>query len=205
MGQNRKGLIGHESIGSVIVSLGPEYCFADTKETAITQSPLRNYDISFGIRIKYPTNFGYRVSIGYSAFTGSDGASPARSYSFASQACHIAAMGEYTLSFGNVYGDRIAPNSVYIFAGMGLLNSRANLNYSFKTDYEYNTNATVSPFIPVGIGYQYNLSNNFQLGVEYNVRWSFSDYLDGFKPPYPASKSSDVLQGFSITLGYRAI
>jgi len=39
--------------------------------------------------------------------------------------------------------------------------------------------------------------------MELNVRWNFSDYLDGFKPPVSQSKSPDIIQGFSIVLGYK--
>jgi len=196
-------LTSSKSTQSVIVSLGTEYCFADTKESVTKQSPLKNIDMSFGLRIKYPTNFGYRVNVGYSTFTGSDGASVSRSYSFASKTIQLSAMGEYTLSFGEAYETSSTPNSIYFFAGVGLLNCRANLDYYPKANYQYKADTNNSPFIPFGMGYQYNFSNNFQLGVEYNVRWSFSDYLDGFKPPRSASKSMDMLQGFSITLGYK--
>jgi len=204
MAQHWPGLVGKdgEPVASVLVSLGPEYCFADTKEPALMQNILRNKDLSVSFRVRYTNNFGYRASFSYSTFTGSDGASVSRSYSFASQAIQLAAMGEYTIPFGKTYGESLFPPGIYLFLGVGLLRCKANLDYYSKAGYQYNTNATISPVIPLGMGYQYTFANNFQLGVEYMLRWSFSDYLDGFRPPSSASKSIDVLQGAAITLGY---
>jgi hypothetical protein len=207
--QRRYGLIerSNASTGTIILSLGPEYCFADTKKSPFTQNILSNKDLSIGFRARFPNNFGYKAQINYTTVTGSDGLTEVRNYSFSSKIWQMSIQGEYTFNFGQLFGYSASSNSIYLFLGIGMLNSNASLNYNQRIDYNYKTSQNnetgVSAVVPYGIGYQYDFNNNFILGVEYNLRYSFSDYLDGFKPPYPDSKSNDVLQGFSLTLGYK--
>jgi len=200
---NLKAQMENETTSTIILSLGPAYCSADTKESPIKQNILNNKDITLGFRMKFPNNFGCRTTFSYITFTGSDGASKSRSYSFSSKAWQLSVVAEYAISIGRSYISEPSRNSVYFFIGMGLLNCIPKLDYYNRANYQYKTDANISPIIPLGFGYQHDFNNNFQIGVEYNLRWSFSDYLDGFKPPYPESKSRDMLQGFSITLGYR--
>ena len=207
--QRRYGVIDKRSAttGTIIFSLGPEYCFADTKESPLSQNISNNKDFSVGFQIRYPNNFGYKYQINYSNITGSDGSSKSRSYSFSSQIWQISVQSEYAFNWGQGFGHSSAPHSIYFFIGVGLFNCSADLNYSQRANYSYLSNydkkTNVSPIIPMGLGYQYNFNNNFLVGLEYNLKYSFSDYLDGFKPPYPESKSNDILEGVSLTVGYK--
>ena len=207
--QRRYGQIEKSSVstGAIFFSIGPEYCFADTKKSPFSQNVLNNKDFSVGFKVKYPNNFGYKALINYTTVTGSDGYTEVRNYSFSTKIWQMSIQGEYTFNLGQLFGHSSSPNSIYLFLGIGMLNSNADLNYSQRIDYDYKTNQDneigTSAIIPYGIGYQHDFNNNFVLGVEYNLRYSFSDYLDGFKPPYPDSKSNDVLQGFSLTLSYK--
>lgn len=207
--QRRYGMIDKRSAttGAIIFSLGPEYCFADTKESPLSQDISNNKDFSVGFQIRYPNNFGYKYQINYSNITGSDGSSKSRSYSFSSQIWQVSVQSEYAFNWGKGFGHSSPPHSIYFFLGVGLFNCTANLNYSQRANYSYLTNSdektNVSPIIPMGLGYQYNFNNNFLVGLEYNLKYSFSDYLDGFKPPYPESKSNDILEGISLTVGYK--
>lgn len=205
--QRRNGLIGkrNESEGSIILSLGPEYCFPDTKESPFTQNPLNNWEASVGFRQRFPGNFGYKTTISYTSITGTDGDDDNRLYSFSSKLLQFTVQGEYTYNFGGKYSHS-KPNSIYIFFGSGLIRSKANLNYNPRADYKYkledNNQFDVSVVLPYGIGYQYSFTNSLSIGAEYNQKYTFSDYLDGFKPPYPESVCNDILQGISLTISY---
>jgi opacity protein-like surface antigen len=207
--QRRYGFIDKRSAstGTIIFSLGPEYCFADTKESSLSQDISSNKDFSVGFQIRYPSNFGYKYQINYTDITGSDGSSKSRSYSFSSKIWQISVQSEYAFNWGRSSGHSSPPHSIYLFLGIGLLNCTANLNYSQRANYTYKTNynnqSDVSAIVPLGIGYQYNFNNNILIGFEYNLKYSVSDYLDGFKPPYPESKSNDILEGISFTVGYK--
>jgi opacity protein-like surface antigen len=195
------------STGTIIFSLGPEYCFADTKESTLSQNISNNIDFSVGFQIRHPSNFGYKYQINYTNITGSDGSSKSRAYSFASKIWQISAQGEYAINWGRSFGHSSPPHSIYFFLGIGILNCTANLNYDQRAHYSYitsnNSQSNVSAIVPLGLGYQYNFNNNILVGLEYNLRYSLSDYLDGFRPPYPASKSNDMLEGISLTVGYK--
>ena len=209
LSQRRYGQIekSNANSGAILLSLGTEYCFADTKKSPFSQGISDNKEFSLGYKAKYSNNLGYRAQINYTTVTGSDGVSENRNYDFSSKIWQASIHGEYTVNLGQIFNRLDSPNSIYIFLGIGLINTSANLNYYQRIDYNYktrkNNETDISAVIPYGIGYQYEFNNNFSFGIEYNLRYSFSDYLDGFKPPYPDSKSNDILQGFSFIFGYK--
>ncbi|MDP4238211.1 MAG: hypothetical protein Q8904_01905 [Bacteroidota bacterium] len=213
--QRRNGLIGRRNTSEeyIIFSLGPDYCFADTKGSPFNESPLNNMDVSLGFRQRFSGDFGpgilgYKAALNYSNFTGTDGSYVQRGYSFKTNVLQLAVQGEYTYQFGKRYS-RSTPNAIYGFIGAGVLRSNASLaglnpnNYP-KNNYRYKP-TYIAPVIPYGFGYQYDLQNGFYIGAEFCWRYTLSDYIDGFKPPYPDSKSNDVMDGFSITVGYRIL
>lgn len=198
---NRK----NDKVGSIVFSVGPEYCFSDTKESAFKQNLMENSEISFGFRQRYPSNFGYKATFNYTTITGSDGTNN-RSYSFSSKILQLSVQGEYALSFGGS-NNKPTANSIYVFFGVGLLRSSANLDYFPRLAYSYklasNNQFPISAIFPCGLGYQYDLNNTISIGAEFNLKYTLSDYLDGFKPPFPESVSNDILEGLSFTIGYR--
>lgn len=60
---------------------------------------------------------------------------------------------------------------------------------------------TVTPVLPVGVGVRYALFPQFALAAEFNYRFIFTDYLDGFK--YAANPANnDRYYGFSLGVTY---
>jgi len=211
--QRGSGLVdkSRETTSYLIFSAGPEYCFADTQRDPSFKLNLDNTDVSLGFRKLFSNNFAYKVSFNYSHFMGDDiGYTKIRKYSYSSKVFQFAVQGEYHIKIGPAYYYKPTPNSIYLFLGIGGLKSIADLNTSndVRGDYIYKPSYT-APVIPFGFGYQYNFNNNFLIGAEFNARYPFSDYIDGFKPPKvdlegtkSGSLSNDVMSGFSITLSY---
>lgn len=211
--QRRNGLIGHrtQSSGAFVLTLGPNYSFADPDCSKgvfgpiINQNMFENQSVTFGYRQTFSDDFGYKVALGYDHFTGSD-IKTDRNYTFKTNAFQLAGQGEYYYHFGKRFRRRW-PNTVYGFLGMGIMTSNANLTrptLDNRGSYKYRGNEiTVTPVVPYGIGYRYDIDYQFSVGAELCWRYTFSDYLDGFKPPPESSKSNDVLQGFSLTLSYK--
>lgn len=208
--QRRNGLIGHrtQSSGAFVLTLGPNYGFADPDCSkgvlgpVINQNLFENQSVTFGYRHTFSDDFGYKVALGYNHFTGND-IKMARDYSFVTNAFQLAGQGEYYYHFGKKYRRRWV-NTVYGFLGVGIMSSNAVLDaprkYTYYKGYRQND---VTPIVPYGLGYKYDIDSQFSVGAEFCWTYTFSDYLDGFKPQYPNSKSNDVLQGFSLTLSYK--
>jgi len=224
--QRRNGLIGHraESSGSLIISMGPNYCYADPYNSKgffgpiANQSILTNNDITIGFRQTFVDNtgytifgqnftndFGYKAGFSFDNFTGDDKIYPDRDFSFKSTVLQLTGQAEYSVHFGKRYR-RGYPNTIYGFLGVGGLYSKADLTKGSggHSGYKYAPNGVdFTPVIPYGLGYHYNFNKIYYIGAEFKWEFTFSDQIDGFKPPYPDSKSNDVFQGFSITFGYK--
>ena len=217
-----RGLVdrSQESLSYLTLSVGPEYCFSDTQGDAWNQISINNNEISIGYRTTYANNFGYKAAFNYTNFTGNDeGYKGDRRYTYTSNVLQLSIQGEYSLKIGRHYYYRPTPNSIYGFAGAGMLRSNANLliGNDHRDNYIYRSKNIspyipfdISPFVHFGFGYQYNFNNNFLIGAEFNFRYAFSDYIDGFKPPTfdlnngtkMVSKSNDVFGGISVTVSY---
>jgi hypothetical protein len=207
----------------LVLNIGPDYCFADPYSSKgffgpiANQNILNNRDISIGFRqsftnnsgftflgLSFTSDFGYKAIFSYDNFTGDDKDYPIRNFSFNSLALQLTGQGEYSVHFTTRRYGRYYPHTLYAFLGVGALYSNADLSrgtdghagYLYKTNY-------IAPVIPYGIGYHYNFNTNYYIGAEIKWEYTFSDYIDGFKPPVVVSKSNDVLLGFSLTFGYK--
>jgi hypothetical protein len=215
----RRGLVRNQrngQAGSLFFSFGPNFCFADPDCSKgflgpiANQGLLENEEVSLGYTQDFTENLSLRGMLSYDNFTGSDITS-ARKYSFKTSAFQFEAIGEYSYHFSLARRYRNnTPNSIYGFLGIGAMSIDAKLNrpmiggvypydswgYVFKPK-------SIAPVIPYGFGYSYQMSPEFSMGLEFIWRYTFSDQLDGFKPPLPSSVSNDVLQGISITMAYK--
>lgn len=204
------GLINSKSVSYFVVSLGPNYCFADADNSkamlgpVLNQSPLKNWDISVGYRRKFDSNLGYKVALSFDNFTGNDIKSP-RNYSFQSNMLQLTVQAEYSINFESGCNCK-TPNSIYGFVGTGVMGSKANLvRHGIQDDmsgYQYKT-YDFAPVVSLGAGYLYHITNSLVLGAEYKMEYPFSDFIDGFKPPFPASNTNDFIQGFSVSLSFK--
>lgn len=203
--QRRNGLIKHRSDnkGFITLSTGPAYCFGDPYSSPFEKSFINgtNGEVALGFSNMFPTNFGYKATLHYANFSGSDKLGEKQHsigyYSYKSNVFEFTARGEYAYYFGRKYR-HFVPNSVRGFLGLGVLNSMA----TFPSGIVGKTAATIAFAIPYGIAYQYDIQNsNFSVGAEFEGQYVFSDYVDGYKPVFITS--NDVLTSFKVTLGYR--
>lgn len=205
----RYGLIGRRvnSVGSIIVSGGPNYCYGDTYGSPYDKSILNgtNWESAIGFRQDFQGNFGYRANLLFGNFTSSDFPNP-RNYASATNTIELSGRGEYSYYFGG--SDRYrTPNQhmVYGFVGLGVL----SCNVIFPSHASTPNHAVMktrsnffAPIIPFGMGYSFAINDDFSIGTEIGWKYALSDYLDGYHP-VPYSKSNDVLGGVTFTLTYR--
>ena len=206
--QRRNGLIARriDSDGVLSFSVGPAYLYGDPFGNVYDKSFLNgtNFSTSLSFRQMFVGNFGYRASLIYGNYVGSDLATREHTVgylSFNSSILELTMRGEYKLfSFGGNRFSRDTPNSIYLFLGGGLASTNVtNPPGSAPLDVAQ----TTALVMPLGFYYEYALTPNFMIGAEFGWQLGFSDYLDGYHPPVPNSKSDDVLGNFHITVSYR--
>jgi len=80
--------------------------------------------------------------------------------------------------FKYIVGNKETPYSTYIFGGIGM----QNYQYTSQSVIGGN-NSEVTPIIPFGLGFKFNLSRRIGLGIEGGLRKTFSDKLDNLDDP----------------------
>lgn len=210
-GQNRHGLYGRhfsrnnqDSEGWLSLTIGPGVLLGDAG------SPYRNtfvdgwhnFNTGLGFRQKLEDGFSYKVNLDYGNYSETDAGSylAYRNYSGISNVIQFWGRAEYSLYFGGRY-DRTKPHSVYVFAGLGGLGSFTAYTGKPQLSGEQITPA-FGTFIPLGVGYQYDLENGFAIGLEYSYQYALTDYVDGFHSKR-YSRSNDVLMHLKFTVSYK--
>lgn len=201
---HRNGLIlrRHKTSGELTASFGPAYCYSDAAGSLFKQTLVQgynNYSASFGFRNTLPSNFGYKATLQYGSYSGADKNHNVHKdgyYSYQSKTLELSVRGEYSVRFGLKY-DKNTPNTLYGFAGLGVLNS----NVKFPVGSPQGSPNNTSGVALIGGGYRYYLTDQVSIGSELEFHYSSNDYLDGYHPI--TSKRNDVLVGISFTLAYR--
>jgi hypothetical protein len=204
-GGSGRGLVdrSNESLNYFTISLGPEYCYADTKQSPFSQSLLKNWDLSFGYRKIYANNWGYKAGIGYADYSGADGPTSNRVFSFTSGVMQISLQAEYNIKIGRRYYYKPTPNAIYFFLGAGVLRSNANLKGDLSLRSFTYKPIDICAYVPLGFGYHYDFNNGILVGAEMNFKYPLADYIDGFGPKLSqGSKYNDFMGGFSLTFSY---
>lgn len=80
--------------------------------------------------------------------------------------------------FKYIVGDKATPYSTYVFGGVGMQSYSYDLQYIGQP-----SGSEVTPTIPFGLGFKFNLSKRIGLGIEAGMRKTFSDKLDNLDDP----------------------
>jgi len=231
--QNQRGLYGQQLGGfrtTLTASTGPVYLFGDPGVLDEKQGFFNFLDYRFtdtrflysvGIRHIFSNNLGIKANACYGTFAGTDEKSKynERGYSFESTLYEFAIHGEFLL-LGGPNSESSTPHTLYVYAGVGVMKSKADLKYS--KDLKYSNDSTtnysiippmtghdgdsiklkvIGPVIPFGIGYQIQFNNKISLGAEFGYQYFFSDFIDGLKTK--KSTKRDVLTSLSLTIAYK--
>jgi len=211
--------------------IGPAYLFGDVGgalnriANGFTDLNISNMGFLFSVGLQhiFPNNIGLKASIYYGNFSGTDSLSrnSARGYAFTSNIEELAVQGEYFF-YGGPYSKSNNRNSLYVFAGVGIINSQAVLTYKVssinsqgvltykdstisRTPTGRNDSINLNPkpalAIPFGLGYQYRLNDKLTFGVEFGYQLIASDFVDGIKPT--GSRYNDALAILTLTVTYK--
>jgi len=91
--------------------------------------------------------------------------------------------------------------SAYIFGGLGLTKYWTSLTIDPRPSDNYDVRSRFIPSFPLGLGLKYVISDRWILSYELGGRYTFCDYIDGFKPG--ASKHNDVYWLSTFKINYR--
>jgi hypothetical protein len=80
--------------------------------------------------------------------------------------------------FKYIVGDKATPYSTYVFGGVGMQSYSYDLQYIGQP-----SGSEITPTIPFGLGFKFNLSKRIGLGIEAGMRKTFSDKLDNLDDP----------------------
>lgn len=86
-----------------------------------------------------------------------------------------------------IVGNKETPYTTYIFGGVGMQ------TYSYANPMvQGGNNSEVTPTIPFGLGFKFNLSKRIGLGLEGGLRKTFSDKLDNLDDPLSYKNTDGV-------------
>lgn len=174
------------------------------------------FNISTGLRYRFLEDIALRVNFayGYLKATDSFGSETfkVRGFEATTSIFEPTIIGEYyfiknktensyifSKGRGNVFRTFISALDFYMFAGIGGLSYKVKGNDALVAN-GMRTDGFAMTF-PIGLGTNYTLSTDFNLGLEIGGRYPKTDYLEGFTAQY--SKYNDVYYFMNITLTYK--
>lgn len=95
---------------------------------------------------------------------------------------------------------------LFLFSGLATFYNSPELKGPIIDDYDQslieadNLYSPMQVAIPFGAGFLFNLGSRTIMGMDFSFRYTFFDYLDGFRRPY--STRNDFYFTSSITVGY---
>lgn len=96
---------------------------------------------------------------------------------------------------------------LFLFAGLAAFHHSPQVNGDYIDDFDENLMRN-SQWIygnwqmafPLGLGWQWTLGNRYVMGLDFNFRYTFFDYLDGFRRPY--SDRNDFYFTSTLSFGF---
>lgn len=176
----------------------------------------RGMSPSVAVYTRYKPNerLGLRANLSASMIRGNDRWSPEievvnRGKSFTNNIYELAVVGEYYLpkGFKKPKQDfRFNWLDFYVFAGAAGFYHDPMVFGPIIDEYDrklLESDDVVKNFqfaIPMGLGLKWNIASEWTIGLDFNFRYTFFDYLDGFRRPY--SDRNDFYFTTGISIGY---
>jgi hypothetical protein len=102
-----------------------------------------------------------------------------------------------------------SPFTPFVFIGIAVFYADIATNERLEAQVEGVIEDVVSPSMPFGVGLKFNFIENLGLGIEWGLRKTFTDELDGLPPIYldnyqlSNSQNNDWYSILGITLNYK--
>lgn len=155
---------------------------------------------TYGGFLRYNFNPRYAVRLNVlNGKIGADGDFESKLWNFTKNVLDVSFQFEFNY-LKYIVGDKETPYSTYLFVGGGvqmydyevdLLNLEQVADPSYFDHYDP-SGPVLTPTIPFGLGFKFNLSKRFGLGIEGGLRKSFSDKLDNLDDPLSYTNKDKV-------------
>lgn len=161
------------------------------------------------------TRYALRFGVNYGKLSATDNItttklSDYRNLSFASDLYEGYGILEFNFLPYQINNYRTSSFSPYVFIGAAvfLVEPEVTNNISGLT---VSSGAIIAPSIPFGLGVKFNLVQNLGIGIEWGMRKTFTDEIDGLSPKFTNgyqlsnSQNNDWYSILGITLNYKIL
>lgn len=158
-----------------------------------------------GARYKIRPNIAVKMNLMYGFIAGDDegGKNNDRGFKFSTSMFEPSFQAEYSLiseeqrrRSGAMFNKKGMMNNysqinLYLYAGIGGVFFNPKVNDAMKLSANYDPNHSKMGIVfPAGLGVKYVISQKWSVGAEFGIRWTTTDYLDGYTSSY--SKANDL-------------
>jgi hypothetical protein len=188
---------------------------ADTQST-FTDVYSRGFSpaISLNTRYRFDQSFSMKLNLGALMLKGNDKWSPDidvvnRGKSFSNNLVEGSLLAEFYLpksQFKSKKDFKYNIFDVFIFSGISAFYHSPEVLGPIIDEYDQNLldrddiYSNIQIAVPLGLGIQWTLANKWTIGADMNFRYTFFDYLDGFKRPN--STQNDYFFTSNVSIGY---
>ncbi len=188
-------------------NVGTAYSLTDVSGLSIDQRPsflntqwnTLSMNLGAFARYKFHELFAVSGTFNYARVHGADSlAGRARNFSFDNNIIEVAV--NYEVFVPN--SSPRFPFSFYGFIGLAAFYHNPNLRVPNPppADFTLDQYSNIQPAIPMGLGFNYSITQDMKIGYEIGWRKTFFDYLDGFTRPW--SRGSDSYYFGSLKFSY---
>jgi hypothetical protein len=164
------------------------------------------------VRYRFNELFAMKASLGALKLRGNDSWSRSQNVSDRGKFYHnnlyeLAMLGEIYLprNILNPRGEfRLNTLDFFLFAGASGFYHSPHLGGPILDEYDLVLQTDPNAYykwqmaIPFGAGIKYTIANSFSLGVDFNLRYTFIDYLDGFTRPVTTGNDMFLTSKFNV-------
>ena len=174
-----------------------------------------NPSIGIFYRKNTSTRYALRFGLNYGKLSASDDFnntpfSDFRQLSFSSDIYEGYGILEFNFLPYSIGNNRVSPFSPYVFIGAAAFMVNPDLE-SDTGNNVYSTGSLVSFSIPFGVGMKFTIAKYWGVGVEWGMRKTFTDEIDGLSETYnnnyqlSNSQNNDWYSIVGITLNYKIL
>lgn len=185
--------------------LNPANPFLNQPKPAIGILLRRNLNKRYALR--YGLNYGFLAA--KDSYNNSEW-SNFRNLSFSTSVLEVSALLEFNFLPYEINNYNTFPVTPFVFIGAAVFRVAPEIKDN-NTNISIESKSLIAPSVPFGVGVKFNLVRNLGLNIEWGVRKTFTDEVDGLSKTYSNgyqlsnSQNNDWYSFAGITLNYKIL